>query len=265
MKTAVLVGVVLFMALSALAQPVSFKDPTGDDDGPGTYVYPTDVVYKRGSFDLTGFTFERRDKWTDVTVTVNATLEDAWSTGVGFAVQMVFIFIDADGKPGQGRTAGLPGLNVAFAPSSAWEKGIILSPLQPERVKKELDKAGDLKSSVIVPDRTRGAGRTITATFESSQLPEGDPSTWGYQVLMQSSDGFPVATDLLTRKVNEYEGQHRFGGGDDGECDPHVLDLLAGDGTGAKEEETLQHRMLAYDCTEGTSKMAVLTMVHAKK
>ena len=49
---------------------------------------------------------------------------------------------------------------------------------------------------------------------------------------MQSNEGFPAGNDLLTRKVNEYEGQHRFGGGNDGDCDPHVMDILAGKGAG---------------------------------
>ena len=53
---------------------------------------------------------------------------------------------------------------------------------------------------------------------------------------MQSNEGFPDGKDLLTRKVNEYEGQHRFGGGTDSDCDPHVIDILAGNGTGAADE-----------------------------
>ncbi len=34
----------LLLASAATAQKVSFKDPTGDDNGPGTYTYPTDAV-----------------------------------------------------------------------------------------------------------------------------------------------------------------------------------------------------------------------------
>ena len=30
-------------------------DPSGDDNGPGSYVYPTDGAFNPGSFDLTGF------------------------------------------------------------------------------------------------------------------------------------------------------------------------------------------------------------------
>jgi hypothetical protein len=39
--------------------------------------------------------------------------------------------------------------------------------------------------------------------------------SWGYQVLMQSNEGYPDKKDLLTRKVNEVNGEHRFGGGND--------------------------------------------------
>jgi hypothetical protein len=56
--------------------------------------------------------------------------------------------------------------------------------------------------------------------------------------------------------VNEYEGQHRFGGGNDGDCDPHTMDILGDD----------QKAQLAYECNpDGTSKkMATLHMVYMK-
>ncbi len=256
------------VAGSTFAQTVSFKDPSGDDNGPGGYSYPTDAVYTRGSFDLTGFTLKVNGAKADVSVNVNSNLADPWSMGGGFAVQMVFIFIDKDHEAGKGYTTVPSGLNFEFAPESAWEKCIILSPQQPGRVKTEVEqKAAAMKGDIIIPSRTRGAGRTITGSIDTAALGEGDPTTWSYQVVMQSNEGFPSGSDLLTRKVNEYEGQHRFGGGNDGDCDPHVVDLLAGEGTGAKEEIDLQHTMLAYECNEdGTAKKtAVVSMVHAKK
>ena len=265
--SAVLAGALL--AAPVLAQEVSFKDPTGDDNGPGSYTYPTDAVYKAGSFDLTGFTLKERAKKVDVSVDLNSTLEDPWKMGTGFSVQMIFIFIDTDGKDGSGFTDGLPGLNVKFAAGGAWDKCIILSPQPQGRVRSEIEAkvSADMKKAIIVPVKVKGAGRSISATIDVADVGEGDPSAWGYQVLVQSNEGFPDKTDLLTRKVNEYEGQHRFGGGNDGDCDPHVMDCLAGDGTGAKAEIEAQHTMLAYECNpDGTSKkMAELTMVHVKK
>jgi hypothetical protein len=108
-----------------------------------------------------------------------------------------------------------------------------------------------MKDAIVIPSRTTGSGRTITGRLKLSDLGEGDPSTWGYQVVMQSNEGFPTETDLLTRKVNEFEGQHRFGGGTDYDCDPHVMDILG------------DHAMLAYECKpDGTPvQMATLKMV----
>jgi carbohydrate-binding DOMON domain-containing protein len=253
------------LATPALAgDKVSFKDPTGDDNGPGTYVYPTDVVYKRGSFDLTDFTFEKKGKKADITLGFNTTLEDPWKMGGGFSVQTAFIFIDTDGKEGSGSTESLPGLNVKFAPQSAWEKVIIISPQASSRVKAEVgSKAGASKDNVLVPTRTKGSGRKVMATIELPADLQGDPSQWGFQVVVQSNEGFPAENDLMTRRVNETEGQHRFGGGNDGMCDPHALDVLAGAGKGEASELKAQHEMLSYECTEdGTvKKAATLTMV----
>ena len=252
---------------SAWAQEVSFKDPTGDDNGPGKYTYPTDTVYKAGSFDLTELKVKESGGKVSFDVSVNSTLDDPWGMKVGFAVQMVFIFIDTDGKEGSGYTKGLPGLNIAFAPKDAWDRVVILSPQPPGRVKSEAEiKAGSMKSAIVVPGRTKGSGKTISASVDKKDLGEGDITAWGYQVVMQSNEGFPTATDFLTRKVNEYEGQHRFGGGTDTDCDPHVMDVLAGSGSGDKSEIDAQHAMLAFECNpDGTSKtMATLTMVHKK-
>lgn len=248
-------------ALAASAQELVFKDPVGDDKGPGNYTYATDQVYKPGSFDLTQFKVRQRGDKLDLEVTVNSDLEDPWRMGVGFAVQMVFIHV----KTGEGGfTKGLPGTNVQFAPEDAWNKAVILSPQPPGRVKNEVAaKAAAMKDAIVVPTRTKGAGRTISATVDKKDLGEGDIAKWGWQVLMQSNEGFPASTDLLTRKVNEYEGQHRFGGGTDFECDPHVMDVLAGKGAGEPAEVDEQKAMLAYECgPDGSSKkMATLKMV----
>ena len=248
----------LLLASAATAQKVSFKDPTGDDNGPGSYTYPTDQVYKRGSFDLTAFDVESKGGKVTFDVTMNSPLEDPWGMKVGFAVQMIFIFIDT--KEG-GFTEGVPGTNVTFAAGNEWDYLVILSPQSPGTVKNEVEAKmpAATRSAVLVPSRTKGAGRTISGTVELA----GDPSQWGYQVIVQSNEGFPDKADLLTRKVNEYEGQHRFGGGNDGDCDPHAIDILAGSGTGDASEAQAQHDMLKYECNpDGTTKTgAVLKMV----
>ncbi len=256
------------LAAAASGQQVTFKDPTGDDKGPGNYKYPTDTVYKAGSFDLTQFTAKKNGDKVDFEVTLNSNLEDPWKMGQGFSVQMIMIFIDQDHKEGSGFTEALPGLYLKFAPADAWDKAVILSPQGPARVHAEVNsKAAAMKDAVVVPERTKGSGRKIFASVPLKDLGgDGDIAKWGYQVVVQSNEGFPDAKEILTRRVNEYEGQHRFGGGSDGLCDPHVMDLLAGDAKGEKTEADAQYAMLKYECgEEGAVKtMATLTMVHAK-
>jgi len=247
------------------AMEVEFKDPVGDDNGPGTYTYPTDPVYKKGSFDLTGLKVTEKDGKVTFAVSANSDIEDPWQMPepAHFSVQMEIIHI----QTGQGPsfTKGIPGTNVQFAPSDAWNKVVILSPQPAGRVRSEAkQKAADLLAAIVVPDDTHAEGRTISGTVDKKLLGEGDITKWGYQVLSQSNEGFPDKTDLLTRKVNEYEGQHRFGGGTDTDCDPHVIDILAGKAVGDPSEVEEQHQMLKYECNpDGTAKtMATLKMVH---
>jgi carbohydrate-binding DOMON domain-containing protein len=246
----VLFTLTVFLAAAATAGDVKISDPKGDDNGPGEYVYPTDAVYAAGSFDLTKFELKDKGDNVEIAATVGAKLEDPWRMGGGFSVQMVFVFIDnAEG----GFTTSPPGLNVAFDEGTAWDVCVILSPQPMSRVRQEADaKAGPMASSIIAPTRVKGKRSTISGTVAKADLGEGDPATWKYQVFMQSNEGFPAGGDLLTRKVNEFEGQHRFGGGTDFDCDPHVVDMLG------------DHAQLAdYECNEDgtTKKLAVVKLV----
>ena len=112
-------GILAFLIAGAsYANTIELQDPKGDDKGPGTYTYPTDTAYSRGSFDLTKATLQEKGDSVEVRVTVGSRIKDPWRSktwdGNGFSVQMFFIFIDTDHKPGSGYTEGLPGLNVGF-------------------------------------------------------------------------------------------------------------------------------------------------------
>ncbi len=269
MKIKMIAALLLIVGLGVYAADgvLVFEDPTGDDFGPGNYTYPTDAVYTKGSFDLTKLEVKYTNKKMDFKVDLATKLEDPWGMGVGFAVQMIFVFIDTDGKPGSGHTDGLPGLNVKFEDGSAWDKVVILSPQQKSRVTNEAEmKAESFMDDILVPSRTRGKSRSISGSIKIADIGDGDPATWGYQVVVQSNEGFPGETDLLTRKVNEWEGQHRFGGGNDMDCDPHVMDILAGSAAGGSDEIEAQKKMLAYECDdEGNAKShATLAMIRKK-
>lgn len=249
-----------FLATAAQAQSVSFSDPVGDDKGPGTYVYPTDSAYLPGAFDLTGLRVEKSGSDVDFQVDVAGNLNDPWGMGTGFATQLVFVFINT----GTGKHKDAPaGLNVQLEPG--WDKVVLLSPQKPARIGSEINaKAASLKDDILVPRRVKGSGKTIAGSVKASDIGSGDPSGWSYQVVVQSNEGFPAGGDLMTRRVNEFEGQHRFGGGNDGMCDPHAMDILAGGAAGGADEAQAQYDVLkAYECgPEGEAvKTAIIPMV----
>jgi carbohydrate-binding DOMON domain-containing protein len=226
---------------------ITILDPIGDDNGPGTYTYPTDRAYERGSFDIVKFQIFPGEGTVEFHVTVNATIDDPWSSpswgGNGFSVQMAFIHIDMDHEPGSGITHGLPGTNVRFNPDEAWEKAIILSPQGRRRVQAEVDrKAASWKEHIVIPRITRAEGRTLVAVVDVAALGGVPEPHWGYQVLMQSNEGFPDEGHLLTRKVERTASQHRFGGASDDESHPQVMDILVPPGGDVTRK---QHKILS--------------------
>jgi hypothetical protein len=240
-------------------------DPIGDDDGPGTYTYPTDPVYVPGSFDLTKVAVEDAGDNVIFKISVNAPISNPWGMASGFSVQMVQIYIDTDHESGSGFTKTMAGMDVLFSPDEGWEKCIIVSPQPISRVKDEVNsKSPDLASGLVVPVSTVASGSTLIATVKKSDLGEPQPG-WGYQALMQSNEGFPQKDVILARMVNEYNGQHRFGGGSDWRGDPQVMDILVPPAKGGPDEITKQHEILSkYTASEDPAKIvyAVVPMVY---
>jgi len=254
------------VAAPSLAAEAKFGDPKGDDNGPGTYKYPTNAAYKRGSFDLTDVSIKDVGGDVEIALTVAAPSEDPWDSakwpnpGNGFSVQMFEVYVDTDGKAGSGEAEALPGMSATFADTDRWEKAIVISPQNNKTIAAEIDqKAKRLKDKIILPKKVTAKGRTVTALISKSDLGV-EIGKAGWQVLVGSNEGYALKTDLLSRRVNELEGDHRFGGGDDGDHDPNFIDCLSGKAKGAPDEVASQHEMLKFD--PKASKKAVLKMVH---
>jgi len=244
---------------------VTLLDPTGDDNGPGTYIYPTDPVYVPGSFDLTKVDIEDAGDNVIFKVSVNAPIANPWGMASGFSVQMVEIYIDTDHAAGSGFTRTMAGMDVLFSPNEGWEKCVMISPQPPSRVKDEVNsKSPELAAGLVVPASTVPTGSSLIATVRKADLGAPQPG-WGYQVLVQSNEGFPEKDVVLARMVNEYNGQHRFGGGSDWRGDPQVVDILASPAKGGPDEVGKQHEILSkYTAAEDAASIvyAVVPMIY---
>lgn len=253
------------LATAAHAGKVKFTDPKGDDNGPGTYTYPTGAEYKKGSFDLTEMEIKESGGNLEITLEVAAKIDDPWDSkkwptpGNGFSLQMFQIYVDTDGKAGSGEKDALSGMNATFAEDSRWEKVIVVGPHSNKTIASEVDaKAAAVKGKVVLPKSVKVKGKQIVATVSKKDLGIDSLDKVGWQVLVASAEGYPKDNDILSRRVNEFEGEHRFGGGDDGMNDPHFVDCLAGKGKGGADEVKAQHAMLKYDAG---GKKAVLSMI----
>jgi carbohydrate-binding DOMON domain-containing protein len=247
----------------AAADTLKFKDPAGDDNGGGKTEYPTGGDYKPGSFDMVGLEIKDDGDHIVFEIQMAKKVTDPWKStewrGNGFSLQFAQIYLDTDSKRRKGERKGLPGSWVAFTPDSYWEKVIIVSPQPASMVRGEIaGKAAYLKSKIVIPARTEARGKKLIARVAVADLGSKPTKKWGIQVLMLSNEGFPAREDLLSRKVNELPGEHRFGGGCDGYGDPHVIDMLAGQATGDANEAQLQHAALSkFKCSDEPKKARV--------
>ena len=266
--------VALFVMIPAVGHAfdpknIELKDPSGDDKGPGTFTYPTAAVYKKGSFDLLGLTIQDKGSTLEFTAHVNAKIEDPWNSkswgGNGFSLQMVQVYIDS--KKG-GVLNALPGMNVKFVKGQGWDKVVFLSPQPKAKIVSEVKtKKAKWLARVVVSVRTFVRGRDIVGVVNKADLGGAPTRDWGFQALMQTNEGYPDKDSVLARKVDEYNGEHRFGGGNDYNCDPHVIDMLASPAQGGAAEKDAQFKALkGHTCdASGKGKQAVIPMVYPGK
>jgi hypothetical protein len=259
----------LLAAGPAAAETLTFKDPSGDDDGWGKAEYPTSGDYSPGAFDLTGLEIRDDGDFVVFEVEVAKPLTDPWKSkewgGNGFSLQFVHVYLDLDGKKRSGERNGVPGSWVSFDPAGYWEKVVLISPQPASKVRGEVDaKAAWLKDKIVIPERTEARGRKIVSRVPKAALGGAPAKSWGVQAIMLSNEGFPAKEDVLARRTNEYAGEHRFGGGCDHFGDPQIMDMLAGKASGDAGEKKAQHDVLsAFTCHEDAAKakLAKLPMI----
>ena len=214
-------------------------DPAGDDDGPGTYVYPTNPVYVPGAFDLTG-----EDVYTDgddvVFVTgIHGEITNPWG-GDQISHQRINVYL-GDGS-GAGADA-LPGTNLATA--ADWSRVVVADGRYDSKGVFAADgsKVGDVRL-VAIPET-----RQIVAIVPRAALGGLDPAAASMGVAMfgnaEPGEGVGFIRPVYDRGYWDaadpwWIKEYRFGGGagvwedsadhDTDTRDPNALDIVVGAG-----------------------------------
>jgi glucoamylase len=156
-------------------------DPAGDDNGPGTYQYPTASDFVPGSFDLT-----RYQVLSDGTYAyLRVTLRDLTSTfGQLDGAQLLDIYVHVPGATATSTAAAYASRNYTIAASGAWSQRLevqgFASPVW-------VSAAG---ATVGTPSALPNASDdTITVALPESTF--GTPTSgWAFSVVLTGQDGF---------------------------------------------------------------------------
>ena len=161
----------------------STTDPTGDDNGPGTYGYPTPVdVFHPGAFDLQKF--EVYDSGAD-TVTFRVQTANLSPTfGSPLGAQLLDLYIQNPAGGTTSTAASYPGRNYQIASGSAWNRLIEVQGFG----QRFIDGSGSTLGSVSI--RAAEATRNITFTVAKAALGGTPASGWTFSVVLTGQDGF---------------------------------------------------------------------------
>jgi glucoamylase len=117
-KTAYAQTLVTNVALPG-TQVLKVSDPSGDDNGPGTYQYPTASDFAPGGFDLTGLQVNQ----TGTDVYIQASIRNLVSTfGNSFGAQLLDLYVHDPAATSTSTAAAYPQLNYSIAPADAWSE-----------------------------------------------------------------------------------------------------------------------------------------------
>ncbi|RSN12558.1 glucan 1,4-alpha-glucosidase [Nonomuraea sp. WAC 01424] len=209
-------------------------DPEGDDDGPGTYAYPTAADFRPGAFDLRRF-----QVITDAsTVYLRAGLSDLTPTfGNQMGAQLLDVYVRDPAAAGRSAQAAFPQRNYRIAEEDAWSQRVEVQGFAAP-VWAGADGRG-LSGAAV---RASGATRTITVALPRASFGTPGPG-WRFAVVLTGQDGY--AADQA-RGFAATPQPYRFGvcaeGGGAPLCAadpgtaPKALDVLTPDGVSQADE-----------------------------
>jgi glucoamylase len=156
-------------------------DPAGDDNGPGTFQYPTFPGFHAGAFDLTRF-----QVLSDGTYAyLRATLRNLDPTfGVTDGAQLLDLYVHVPGASPTSTQAAFVSRNYSISPTGAWSQRV---EAQGFAAPVWVDASGSTVGTPFV--LASQSDRTITIALPEAQF--GTPgSGWGFSVVLTGQDGF---------------------------------------------------------------------------
>jgi carbohydrate-binding DOMON domain-containing protein len=221
-------------------------DPTGDDNGPGSYVYPTNGAFNPGSFDLTNFDVYADGPNVRMVARTLGAITNPFG-GNGMSTQRLNVYVHDGADPSTTATPLLPGTNMAAA--APWSQAIVADGRHDTSTYGEGVYGPDLAKIGAADLQVIPVSHQIVMTIPATVFGATDLSAATYQVSMFSDadDGEgignvrPVYSPQCWAGTTcpSFIGQFRFGGGagdwdaglpsqDTDTRDPNAVDIISG-------------------------------------
>jgi glucoamylase len=216
---------------------LNVTDPSGDDNGPGNYAYPTAGDFHPGAFDIQDFQAILSPD--GATVTFKLQVRDLTPTfGSPLGAQLVDVYVhDPNAALADTSTAAsFPQRNYTIAAGAAWSRLIEVQGFG----QRYIDAHGTVQGTVTIS--ANALSRFITFSVPTSSL--GTPgSGWGFTVVLTGQDGF---SPDQARSFTATPGSYTFGVCAAASTDPHctvdpntvpkALDVLTPAGVAQSDE-----------------------------
>ena len=188
-------------------------DPSGDDNGPGNYAYPTDGDFHAGAFDIQAFKVIVSPD--SSTVTFKLQLRDLTPTfGSPLGAQLVDVYVhDPNASAADtSMSAAFATRNYAIASSSAWSRLLEVQGFGPRYVDAHGNTLGQIDISA------NAVSRFITFSVSAASLGGVPGPGWGFTVVLAGQDGF---SPDQARGFTPTPGAFTFGVCAAASADPH--------------------------------------------
>ncbi len=226
-----------------------FDDQYYDDRGPGSYQYPTNKIFKTGSFDIRKFEIINNSDTLTFNITIgNQIVKDVPSTSStgsaeisqsdsegsdrttlnqfkvgsnGWVFQMFDIYIRY-GEKGK-HSKGLPGRNIII--ENGWDKAIMVSPKGSAELHRDVRSLEDVLFSSYYSVKNDVFSFNISkSNFDSPPNHE-----WAYQLVSINYNPEYIENNFHVRSVQTSSSDIEFGGGTNYDGEPNVIDILDSD------------------------------------
>ena len=182
-------------------------DPSGDDNGPGSYQYPTAADFTPGSFDLTRFQVITQGG----TVYLRTTLKSLTPTfGNTMGAQLLDVYVHDPSATATSTAAPYPTRNYSIAPADAWNQRLevqgFASPVWVDAANDQVGTPSAVVASTV--------SDTITIALPESEFGTPGPG-WTFTLALAGQDGYsPDLARAFTATPQPYSfGVCPVGGG----------------------------------------------------